>query len=184
MRVSVRGACLPATGRHLKLCSVCSRLHVIGSAEQSPPRLSGHLPVGGMATDGALPELLDPSAMLNHGYKIIKHLGSGAMGSVHKAKYVGAEARGLLDPDVEVAIKFVPATVLQPREILIQGQLKYRNIITLYDVFPYAPAPHLFRSACRPTKACSLKLHVWFCCIQRCCARCFRGRYSGQHNLR
>lgn len=101
-----------------------------------------------MAEAWQLADLLDPDALFDNGYEVLKKVAEGGQGVVYRARYAGLENRGVLAANVEVAIKMVPAVDLQPREVLIQGQLNHRNIVKLFDVFPYAlsclRAQHLY----------------------------------------
>jgi serine/threonine protein kinase len=89
------------------------------------------------------PAFREPSGLEAYGYSIVKFLGQGGMGSVFKGQYIGAERRGLVEPHQPVALKFVPAQQVFPREVLIQAQMQHKFIISVYDVFPCVPEPDL-----------------------------------------
>ena len=62
-------------------------------------------------------------------------MGGGAHGSVHKGKYIGTEPRGDLQPGTTVALKFIPAAAMTPKEVMFQARMRHVSIIRLYDVF-------------------------------------------------
>ena len=81
----------------------------------------------------------DPYGLEVHGYQVLIFLGHGATGSVYKAKYIGAQARGDLQPGQLVALKFVKAEKVNPREVLTQARMQHMNIVRIFDVLACAP---------------------------------------------
>lgn len=75
------------------------------------------------------------------GYVIGDHVGAGATGTVFKGQYVGEHPRGALQPQQQVALKFVKAEQLYPREVLMQARVQHPNITKIFDVLPCVPAP-------------------------------------------
>jgi serine/threonine protein kinase len=73
--------------------------------------------------------------LTEHGYDVISYLGKGSEGAVFKARYLGREAKGDLQPNQDVAIKITPCDKVRPNEVLLQARIQHINVIRLYDVF-------------------------------------------------
>ena len=70
-----------------------------------------------------------------HGYDVIGYLGKGSEGAVFKARYLGKQPKGALQPEQHVAIKITPCDKVRPNEVLLQARIQHINVIRLYDVF-------------------------------------------------
>jgi serine/threonine protein kinase len=86
----------------------------------------------------------DPYGLNAHGYELSGFLGRGATGLVFQGTYIGASARGDLQPGQHVAMKFVEAKHVKTREVLVQAQMQHMNIVRIFDVLACAAAPLLY----------------------------------------
>ena len=73
--------------------------------------------------------------LTEHGYDVVGYLGKGSEGAVFKAKYLGPQAKGALQPGQHVAIKVTPCEKVRPNEVLLQARIQHINVIRLHDVF-------------------------------------------------
>ena len=94
---------------------------------------------------------------------------------MYKAKYLGPQPRGALQPNQDVAIKITQCDKVRPNEVLLQARIQHINVIRLYDVFRCVSGERMTSITSRSLTCRNINFHrAFFACLRCFLWRCTR----------